>query len=249
MKRPFPPLCPASTADPDAIRNNDWIAFRQLDQLSDHWTIKPWPPGRTGYYWYLTFDDPNLTALARRCRNTLEYDGIDFVPDGGLHLTLLGLGNVDEMSDRQLERIIADARDRLAEFPVFDLAVGPLAGSRSALRFSVAPWCQLLELHRLLREVTAEHMPVRELDETRNFRPHLGIGYINKASHAATIIRGAEALRDLPPVTVGVTGVELVELRREGRVYRWTVRAGIRLGVGSRLGRREPTSVRRPCAQ
>ncbi|MGA6207215.1 2'-5' RNA ligase family protein [Nocardia testacea] len=248
-KGPFPPLFPTSTADALAIRENDWSAFRQLENLADHWTIKSWARDRIGYYWYLTFEDLELAALAGQCQKGLEPDGIDFVPRDGLHLTLLGLGHADEVSDEQLERIIAVARNRLAEFPAFDLEIGPLAGSRSALRFSVAPWDELLELHRLLREVTAAHLPSCELAETAGFRPHLGIGYLNKPVDAAALISDVEGLRTLRPVTVCVAAVELVELRREGHVYRWTVRDRFALRCASPLGRREPASVRRPIAQ
>jgi 2'-5' RNA ligase len=229
-KRPFPLRQPASTSDPSAIRSNDWAAFRQLGNLHDHWTLKSWAPGQSGYYWYLTFDDPALTDLAERCQKVLADDGIDPVPLDALHMTLLNVGKVGDISSEQLAGIAAAAHSRLADIAPFDVEVGPLTGSRSALRFSVTPWDNLLDLHRALREATATHRPTSRLAETIEFRPHLGIGYINRSQTAAALIGDVSALRDLPPVTVRVNKVDLVELRRDGRQYRWTDRAVLPLG-------------------
>ncbi|MER7454334.1 2'-5' RNA ligase family protein [Nocardia beijingensis] len=229
-KRPFPLLPPASTSDAAAIRSNDWTAFRQLGDLHDHWTLKSWAPGQSSYYWYLTFDDPALTDLAERCQKTLAHDGIDLVPLDTLHMTILGVGKVGEVSREQLAGIPDAARARLADIAPFEVEVGPLTGSASALRFSVAPWHNLLSLHHALRVATAAHRPRSRLTETTDFRPHVGIGYLNQPRDSAALITEVAALRDLPPVTVRVSKVNLVELRRDGRRYRWTDHAVLPLG-------------------
>ncbi|WP_330229322.1 2'-5' RNA ligase family protein [Nocardia sp. NBC_00508] len=229
-KRPFPLFQPASTSDPVAIRDNDWTAFRQLGSLHDHWSLKSWAPGQSGFYWYLTFDDPALADLAEQCQKSLADDGIDPVPLDGLHLTLLSVGRTGDISDEQLAGVADAAHARLSAVAPFDLDVGPLTGSRSALRFSVTPWDTLLDLHRLLREATATQRSASRLTDTTELRPHLGIGYINRPQNAATIVADIAALRDLPPVTVHVNKVHLVELRRDGRQYRWTDRAVLSLG-------------------
>ncbi|WP_328390683.1 2'-5' RNA ligase family protein [Nocardia sp. NBC_00416] len=248
-KHPFPLGRPSSTAEAAAIRANDWAAFRDLEFLSDHWTTKAWAPGRTGYYWYLTFHDPALADLTQQCQKRLEHDGIDLVPRDGLHVTLLGLGRADQVSDEQLAQITAEASARLSTLAPFELAVGPLTGSRSALRFSVTPWDPLLELHHMLRAATAGSQRARRLAETADFRPHLGIGYISRTLDVASVIGDVAALRALPPVTVRVDSVDLVELRREGRAYRWTDLAVLPLGGTSSLRRREAASGARPNLQ
>ncbi|WP_216916696.1 2'-5' RNA ligase family protein [Nocardia noduli] len=230
-KRPFPPLQPASTADAFAIRDNDWAAFRQLERVDDHWTLKRWAPEQSGFYWYLTFDDPALVDLVGRCQKELADDGIDPVPLDGLHLTMLSIGKSDDLSDAQLSTIVDTARPHLAEISPFALDVGPLTGSRSALRFSVTPWDGLLALHSALRDATAAERSGPELSETSQFRPHVGIGYINTPQSASRLIEDVKALRDFPPVTASVNEVRLVQLRREGRCYRWTDRAVVPLGT------------------
>ncbi|WP_411999225.1 2'-5' RNA ligase family protein [Nocardia sp. CWNU-33] len=103
----------------------------------------------------------------------------------------------------------------------FDLSIGPLAGSRSAVRFSVTPWDELHGVHRRVREATAAYRPPGRLAQTAEFRPHVGIGYINRAQRAASLIEDIAILRNLPVVEVHIDAIHLVELRREGRQYRW----------------------------
>ncbi|WP_433600010.1 2'-5' RNA ligase family protein [Nocardia sp. CA-135953] len=229
-KRPFPLLRPASTSEAAAIADNDWSAFCQLSTLHDHWTMKPWGPGQAGYYWYITFDDPELISLVARCQEALVHDGIDLVPLDGLHLTVLSIGKVAEVSDRQLDGVMSAAQAELSTVKPFDLSIGPLTGSRSALRFSVTPWDGLLSVHRRVRCASAVHRPSSRLAETSEFRPHLGIGYINRSQGAAPLIDDVSLLRNLPQISVRVDRLHLVELRREGRQYRWTDRAVVALG-------------------
>lgn len=226
--RAFPAAMPSSTADPAIIHANDWAAFSGLESLQSHWELKAWPTGHRAYYWYLTFDDARLAALARKCQEFLSDDGLDPVPHDGLHITLLGIGEAADVSGHRLSEVVAAAEERLAGFASFELLVGPLAGSRSAIRFSVAPWDPLLELHRLLFDCTGRVVPGKR-PRTTHFRPHLGIGYLNAPQSASGLVERVAALHDLPPVQVSVDTVDLVELRREEHAYRWDTCATISL--------------------
>lgn len=229
-KRPFPLLRPASTSDAASIRDNDWAAFQRLNVVHDHWSLKPWTPGQAGFYWYLTFSDPALIDMTSRCQEEIAHDGLDPAPLDALHLTLLNVGRTDDVGEQDITRIVESGRTAVAAVEPFLLDVGPLTGSQSALRFSVTPWDQLLDLHRRLRSATAEHRPSGSLAETIEFRPHLGIGYINRQQETHQLVKDVSALRDLPPVTVRIAQVHLVELRRVGREYRWRDRAVVPLG-------------------
>ncbi|WP_280406809.1 2'-5' RNA ligase family protein [Nocardia carnea] len=218
-----------STVDAASIRANDWAAFRELTQLTNHWTLKAWPAGRSGFYWYLTFDDADLATSAKHCQDHLGAEGLDPVPLDGLHLTILGIGDTDRLPTAQVEEIVERSRAALSGFGTFEIAVGPLAGSPSAIRFSVAPWDRLIALHRILRDCAQEVLPDRALRPTGDFRPHLGIGYLNTDRRASAVIDRVRELRALPPVTVSVRCVKLVELWREEGRYCWRDRAVIEL--------------------
>lgn len=231
---PFPRHLPDSTADPEAIVRNDWEAFAELEHLRDHWSVKQWAPGRTGYYWYLAFDDPDLVDFSAKCQNSLGIAGIDSVPSDGLHLTISSVGDTTAITDEQIEALVSVARERLSEVKPFDLTIGPLSGSRSAIRFSVAPWDPLLDLHRVLSACSnvssPDHAPRDVSGSSARFRPHLGIAYNNTDRAAAEVIAAVAAQRRPERVSVRVDTVELVVLRREGRCYRWDTRAALGLG-------------------
>ncbi|MFE6920754.1 2'-5' RNA ligase family protein [Nocardia sp. NPDC057663] len=230
---PFPKLLPDSTSDTDAIAQNDWNAYAEIDFLRDHWSVKQWAPGHTGYYWYLTFDSPELIELAAECQNALTQDELDNVPLDALHITIAGIGSTTTVADEQIDNLVSLARARLAEVKPFDLTIGPLTGSRSAVRFSVSPWDPLLDLHQILSMCTSES--IQGLSASAGplgarFRPHLGIAYNNTDRAADELIEAVAALRDTGPAKVRVNHVELVVLRRDGHSYRWDTRAALPLG-------------------
>lgn len=229
QKTVFPAQFPASGSDSESIRANDWAAFRQLSDLADHWTLKAWPPGKSGFYWYLTLDDPELLTMARHCQDRLGPEGMDPVPLDGLHITVLGIGDAVNVPVDDLDKVVDRARCELSDFAALDLEIGPLSGSRSAIRFSVAPWDRLIELHRILYNCAKDVRPDQDLRVSADYRPHLGIAYINAARPAAELIDCVRELRELPPVAVTIGCVKLVELwRAEGR-YCWREHAVISL--------------------
>ncbi|MFB7084820.1 2'-5' RNA ligase family protein [Streptomyces sp. NPDC056296] len=123
-------------------------------------------------------------------------------------------------SPGRLDDVISAATPRLPA--AFRLRAVPLAGSRGAVRLSVAPWIPVPALHAALGEaMTPPGLPPRK--PTALFRPHLSLAYNNRSRPAAPVFEAVTALRDLPPVDLPVQEVRLVELRREGRCYRWDV--------------------------
>lgn len=97
-----------------------------------------------------------------------------------------------------------------------------MAGSTGAIRFSITPWTPLVKLHAALHRA-GQRTGVPGGKPSSLFRPHLGILYNNRDRHAAPVIDAVALLRNRPAVTLPVREVDLVELRRDGRTYRWRV--------------------------
>ncbi|MFF4410374.1 2'-5' RNA ligase family protein [Streptomyces sp. NPDC001404] len=217
----FPAVPPAVLDDPDVIALHDWEAFTAVDRMVNHWDRPGWENGRRAYYWLLTF--PRATALINRagyCQDALRHLEMDAVPHDGLHVTLPRIGPVDRVRATDLERLAAAVHERA--LPAFHLDAHPLAGSRGAVRFSLAPWTPLVHLHAEL-SAAAHGIGLAPSKPTAGFRPHLGILYSNTPRDARPVIDAAAALRALPLVPLYVDTVDLVELRRDGRTYRWTI--------------------------
>lgn len=218
----FPLEPPADFEDAEILRAHDWTAFRQVDSMQSHWDRPDWPDGRRSYYWMLSFhDDPAVQDLTERCQAELNRPEFDPVPLNLLHLTIGPAARVDGTSRATMDRLVEIARRNCKPLAPFALEVGPLAGSRGALRFTVAPWLPLLELHRRLAEATADLFGSTERMQTKNFRPHLGIAYCNQAVPITELVPLVSRLRTLQPVSTTVAAVSLVELRRDRRTYRY----------------------------
>ncbi|MGW1286441.1 2'-5' RNA ligase family protein [Streptomyces sp. NPDC002586] len=131
------------------------------------------------------------------------------------------------MAPSQLDSLARDAAALLP--PAFSVRAMPLAGSRGAVRLSLGPWEPLLRLHHALAKAGSS-VGLAPKKPTSVFRPHLSLAYNNRRRPAAPVVEAVSSLRALPAVELWVSAVQLVELRREGRTYRWDVRRDVPLG-------------------
>ncbi|MGW1616161.1 2'-5' RNA ligase family protein [Streptomyces sp. NPDC002285] len=215
----FPCEPPADLDDPGTIIENDWHAFQDVERMGDHWDRPGWSDGQRTYYWMLTFAGAtDLLGLAEHCQKALHDLEMDPVPSDGLHVTMLRVGPTDQVPVDQVEQLLALAQD----LPVraFRLLAHPLTGSRGAVRFSLTPWRPMIHLHAVLTDA-GEQVGIPGGRPTSAFRPHLGIAYNNLARPAAPVVEAVAQLRSLPPAVLDVKTVDLVELRRQDRAYRW----------------------------
>ncbi|MET8208878.1 2'-5' RNA ligase family protein [Streptomyces sp. NPDC005373] len=217
----FPSEPPADLDDPLRIAAHDLAAFAAVDIMLNHWDRPGWSEQTRAYYWMLTFPNaPALTDLARHCHHRLAPLGLDPVPLDALHTTLTRVAHSGELPPERLDALLQATA--LALPPAFTVHGIPLAGSRGAVRLSLAPWTPILRLHAALSDamITSGLAPRKP---TALLRPHLSLAYNNRQRPAAPVIDAVATLRDLPPVDLPVRDVQLVELRRENRAYRWDV--------------------------
>lgn len=220
-RRAFPSVPPADLDNPQVIVEHDWAAFAAVDRMTDHWSRPGWSAGRRAYYWMLTFPrSPALVACAQHCQGELEHLGMDAVPEDGLHVTMSRIGDLAQVPPERIKWLAGLAEQLPVE--CFRVTAHPLAGSRGALRFSLSPWRPLVRLHAALTTI-GQQAGVPGGKPTATFRPHLGVQYNNRERPAGPVIERVTQLRRLPPVSLDITAVDLVELRREGPVYRWDV--------------------------
>ncbi|MER0477295.1 2'-5' RNA ligase family protein [Streptomyces sp. Edi2] len=220
----FPHRPPPDLDRPDLLVDHDWQAFTAVEQMTNHWARPGWSDGFRAYYWMLTFPEADdLMTRARHCQDALAHLGMDPVPRDGLHVTLTRIGSTDQVSNDQV-RLLGDLVEELP-LTSFQLAAHPMAGSRGAVRFTLAPWSPLIRLHTALSEA-GQRSGVPGGKPTIAFRPHLGVQYSNRERPAGPVIDSVARLRTLEPVYLEISSVELVELwRTTGPVptYKWRV--------------------------
>ncbi len=218
----FPHRPPPDLESPDLLVEHDWRAFTAVERMTNHWARPGWPDGFRAYYWMLTFPDAHeLTRRTRQCQDALAHLGMDRVPHDGLHVTLTRIGSTDQVTTDQVHLVAASAEQM--PLTAFEIVAHPLAGSRGAVRFTLAPWSPLIRLHAALSEA-GRRANVPGGKPTAAFRPHLGVQYSNRERPAAPVVESVARLRALKPVPLEIGSVELVELWRTSDplpAYRW----------------------------
>lgn len=214
---------------PDAERSSgptdrDWAAFTALDRMTNHWDRPGWRPGRKAFYWYISFrDHDEVRALAEQCQTVLAAPHFDLTAGSDLHMTLNRVAFADEITAGTLRCTANSVRARVAGFGEIRLRVGPLAGSRGALSFSVDPQVRLRELREEVANAMLSDKTASAEAGSAEFRPHVGIGYCNRTIDAMPVIEQVRTLRALPPVDVCISELTLVTLTRHERAYSWDV--------------------------
>lgn len=215
------------TDGPLSPQDEDWQRFCAVETMVNHWDRPDWWPGREAYYWYLTFDSPELRDMAAACQERLRLPYLDPVPLDGLHLTLPKVGWTDEVTEDEAHLVADEAARLTADFPPFELTVGPLAGSKGAVRFSVSPWEPVVELASRLRRASNAIAYMRA--DEGEFRPHIGIAYCNSPAPADSLRMLVRDLRSMQPAAVQIVSVNLVVLWRASCSYAWSILRSIPL--------------------
>ncbi|MFI0914244.1 2'-5' RNA ligase family protein [Streptomyces abikoensis] len=199
--------------------------------MANHWWWRPgWRHGRTFYTWHFTFQNAtDIHRLAAEYRHALsDVPGLDLVPDRWLHLTMQGLGFVDEVPEKDVQAIIESASARLRKVPAFSLALHRPEITPEAIRWEAAPGNPPAMVRNEIRAAIAEVWPT--VPETADgFAPHVSIAYSSAEGPAAPV---AQALKRVNPEPASVTldSVELIILNRDNRMYEWEKCARISLG-------------------
>ncbi len=220
----FPADLPPSLDDPAAIAQHDQAAYFGLDRLLRHWDR----PHRTALGWLVDFGAiPAAVDLAERCQSQLPKEGLDRIPVRWLHMTIRGLGYADETPDDVIEAAVEGVRHRLKDWEPLDLSLVPLAGSPGAVRFSVTPWRQLLDLF----DAISDGSQLNDKKGVDVYRPHVGIAYSAVQQPAEPIQQAVRTLADQePPTAIRINEVCLGRVSRSQGFYQWDSLAAVALG-------------------
>lgn len=203
--------------------------------LRDHWWWRPaWRQGRRFLTWHLTFGGQEaVERLAGAHRGSLLGLPVDVVPDRWLHLTMQGLGFVDEVDEADVERIVAAAHRRLARLRAFDVRLGNVLVDPEAVMVRVTPSAPVVVVRNAVRGAVADVWGGDRVPEAADgFRPHVSLAYVNAAGPADDLVT---AVRRVPAAEAQATVTEasLIVLNRDERMYAWDPLATVPLGGGA----------------
>lgn len=203
------------------------------DMMRDHWWWRPgWRLGRSFYAWHITFSqNPQLADFSSRHKRAIDrFETLDKVPFSGLHVTLQGIGFVDEVDRADIDRIVAATQARCSRLQVFEIEIGPTVVDAEGMYAPVHPIEAVTKLRKALRAGIGDIWGERNIPESlEGFRPHLTLAYSNGAD---SIMDVEMALKDNDSGTVRATisTVSLIDLHRDHRLYEWSEVAIVRLG-------------------
>jgi 2'-5' RNA ligase len=199
----------------------------------DHWWWRPgWSLGRSFYTWHITFDNqPDIHRLIYSNAEAIsKFSTLDPVSLNGLHLTIQGVGFVDEVDRPDIDRIIEAARAHCSGLEPFTLRIGPPHVDAETVQMYAQPIEPVVSLRLALRTAIGDVWGSQNIPESMDgFRPHVTLAYSNGISPISKIydsLRTAGA----PVGQASVSRVSLIELNRDHRRYEWTEIATVDLG-------------------
>ncbi|MEZ5087303.1 MAG: hypothetical protein R2722_13990 [Tessaracoccus sp.] len=194
-----------------------------FEQTTSHWWWRPgWSPETRYFTFHLTFaEEPALTSVAERYSGTLtSLAHVDPIPTPWLHLTMTGVGHTcdvsDEIVDALCDRVIGDAAN-IADHQspiIFDTLY--LGKDGLSLTGQAPEW--LTQLRRRQEEAVEEL--VGGPHNWSRIRPHVSLAYFDGQIDEAALLHGMRE-SGLDDIVITRPTVSLLELRRDGHLYRW----------------------------
>jgi 2'-5' RNA ligase len=202
------------------------------ERLGDHTAWRPeWTAQRPLLWWYLTFGHlPAVAQHAARAAAPLKPLGhVDVPPPEWLHLTLCEVGFRGDADDTRVLEGVRGVREALQAAAPVELTIGPVNSLVDAVVLEAGPLDALRGLRATVRSAMAAAGVVTPQPDEDDFWPHVTIGYLNAGDdhHGLMDVVGAAAGAS---TTVTADRLELVEVTRVDRHYRWRSWAALRLG-------------------
>lgn len=204
---------------------------KNAEFVKNHWYWRPgWQIGSRFYTWHITFaDQSEVTTLADGYRSHLKnVPAVDIVPNQWLHLTMQGIGFVDQAPD--VDDIVTKARERCALLEPFNLRIGRPHVDPESIQIAVEPAEPVRELRQAIRSAIADVRGADNVPERAEpYNPHMSLGYINSDGPASPFVA---TLDTVPSQTAEatITSCQLIILNRDAGMYIWEPYATVTLG-------------------
>jgi 2'-5' RNA ligase len=203
------------------------------DKVKDHWYWRPgWHVGARFYTWHITFNDqPDVIALAHEYHDALKQQSLlDVVPDEWLHLTMQGIGFVDQVDTADVDAIVARASRRCASLSTMNLRIGRPHVDPESIQIAVEPAGPVQALRREIRSAIGDVWGTERIPEPAEpYSPHMSLAYINSEGPAAPLVDAIDATPTLS-ADARISACQLIVLNRDNGMYVWEPYATVKLG-------------------
>jgi 2'-5' RNA ligase len=205
----------------------------QSDHVRNHWWWRPgWHRGQRFYTWHLTFEhQPVLHRLVGTYQRELaSLRALDLIPRRWLHLTMQGVGFVDDIERDQVDQLVLAAQARLAALRAPEITFDRPLVRPEAVVLPASPAESVIAIRDAIRDAF-DDTDLGDAPEPRDgFLPHVSLAYVNHDGPADPIIT-ALAHAHPEPATIEVRSAALIVLDRDARMYQWRNHAAAPLAV------------------
>jgi hypothetical protein len=199
-----------------------------IESVRNHWWWRPgWQAGRHFYACHLTLEDqPQLRDLIRHYQDALAHVGnLDIIPSRWLHLTMQGIGFVDEISPADLVRITEQIGEQLRSTTPPTVTFHKPTVRPEAVYVKAHPAEPIFQLRLTVYQAIASALGTERFHEPppdrERYRPHVSAAYVNSDGPAQPII-DAISKADPSAITATFRTVPVLTFHRDCQMYEWT---------------------------
>jgi 2'-5' RNA ligase len=211
---------------------DDSARYADHDAMTDHWWWRPgWRVGTRFYAWHITQDDqPEVCDLAQRYRAAVStIETLDPVPDEWLHMTMQGVGHVEDINIAALDFVTLRVADRLRALAPVTTSYQRADITSEAVILAPDDHEAFAEVRRAIRAGITDALGACPESED-GFRAHVSVAYGNAAADVAPIREALDRAELAAPSTTTYTKVSLIRMHRDQRMYEWDVIREVPLG-------------------
>ncbi len=207
-----------------------------VDNMQDHWWWRPgWRAGRHFYACHFIVNEyADLIELVQRYQEALRpFSGLDLIPATWLHLTMQGVGFLDELDYDHVAELERAIRQKLSRTPMPVVTFHRPVVRPEAIYLPALPPEPITAVRNAVRAAIGDVLGADNVElvpeHVQGYRPHVSVAYSNTAQSAKPI---AAALAQVitTPVKVALDHASLLEFHRDNRMYEWTRLEQVRIG-------------------
>jgi 2'-5' RNA ligase len=207
--------------------------YADHDTIANHWWWRPgWQVGTRFYAWHITQDDqPTVRKLVNRYRDAVStISALDPIPDRWLHMTLQGVGHVEDVDDATLDRVGESVAQRLGRLAPITTTYQRAHIVGEAVILPPANPEAFEDVRRAIRAGITDALGVCPESED-GFRAHVSVAYSNANVDAAPIRAALDRAEPPMPTLATYQQVSLIRMHRDHRMYEWDTIRTVPLGA------------------
>lgn len=189
-----------------------------------------WTETTRFYAWHLTVEDTAVPRLVARYHRALrDLEGLELVPVNWLHLTVHGVGLVEDVSTEARDRMVEAVAGELAAEPAPAVEFGDWVVDHGTIGLRLVSAEPFHTIRAAVRRGMIGALGADGVAEPADgCQPHLTLAFLTADQASGPLLRRLTGVA-AQPLTVRVRTASLLEMYRTRQAYQWRRIAEARL--------------------